>query len=343
MNAGGVRPENEILSLLAHRLNLPNSWRHINPESVKQLALRQEIQRQREEASRNGDFEELAGLYEQENTRLEDQIRELKGLLDSTNRQIKDQHATIDQLEFEVERLKSSFQTIERASPQSADATPEGVIDSFLRIASGSAPTPSQCLHLVSHFFPESVVICDSAWKSADKSAAFKHGQKALALLTKLATDYREDLLAGKGDALARRHFGNAYAAKESESVENNKRARQARTFPYKGNELGVSRHLRIGGEGQRRRDVASLFRVGCGRQEDRHFLLRPTSAAAMSRKPRFYGLRAPRNTMEVRWRRRVSKAESLALPSPAGSQENSPADLASIISTKLGHAEVWA
>jgi hypothetical protein len=246
-NAERVRPEGEILSLLAHRLNLPNSWRHINPETVKQLALRQELQRHREEASRNGDLKELVDLFEQENTRQEAQIGELKDLVDSKNQIIKDQDATIDQLEFDIDRLKSTLQSIEQASPRIADAASEEVADSFLCLARGSAPTPSQCLHLISHFFPERVVICDSAWKSADKSPSFKHGQKALALLAKLATDYRSDLLAGKGDASARRHFGGAYAAKESETVEHNKRAKQGRTFSYKGRELEVSKHLRIG------------------------------------------------------------------------------------------------
>ncbi len=247
MEAQGVRPESEILSLLAHRLNLPNSWRHISPDVVKQASLRQELQRHREEASRNGDLKELVDLFQQDNTRQEEQIRELQELVDSNNGQIRDQDATIDQLEFEIDRLKSSLQSMEQSPSLTGDGASWEVLDSFASIAGGSEPTPSQCLHLVSHFFPESVVVSDSAWKSAEKSAPFKHGHKALALLVKLATDYRNDLLAGNGDVVARRHFGNAYAAKESETVENNKRARQARTFSYKGKNIEVSKHLRIG------------------------------------------------------------------------------------------------
>jgi hypothetical protein len=247
VRAAGGQPEGEILSLLAHRLNLPNSWRHIAPDTVKQLALRQELQRQREQASKNGDLNELIELYREENTRQEEQIRELKNVAEANNDQIREQDATIDQLEFDIENLKVSLQNSRQSAPVSTGGASDEVVDSFLCVANKSAPTPFQCLQLVSHFFPDALVITDSAWKSATTSASFKYGQKALGLLIKLATDYRKDLLEGKGDAVARMHFGNAYAAKESETVEQNKRAKQARTFTYKGRELQVSKHLRIG------------------------------------------------------------------------------------------------
>lgn len=49
-----VRPDAEILSILAHRFNLPNSWNHISPDIVREHILRQELHRQREEAQKTG-------------------------------------------------------------------------------------------------------------------------------------------------------------------------------------------------------------------------------------------------------------------------------------------------
>jgi hypothetical protein len=41
--------------------------------------------------------------------------------------------------------------------------------------------------------------------------------------------------------------FGNAYAASESEKAESNPRAKRLRTFTYKGNDIVMMSHLRIG------------------------------------------------------------------------------------------------
>jgi len=247
MIAEGVHPETEILSLFAHRLNLPNSWRHITPEIVKQEALRQELQRHRDEASRMGDDKELINLFQEDNTRKESQIKELTSEIESKNEVIKDQDATIDELEFELEGLRLAIKDMAGSAAVAASTgTYEEVIDSFRSLVKGN-PTPGGCLHLISHFFSDAVVVSDTPWKSAEKSASFRHGDKALRLLVALATDYRNALLAGKGDSLARKYFGDAYAAKESETVEHNKRAKEARTFTYKGVEVEASKHLRIG------------------------------------------------------------------------------------------------
>jgi hypothetical protein len=40
---------------------------------------------------------------------------------------------------------------------------------------------------------------------------------------------------------------GNAYSARESETVEANKRARQLRTFNHKGDSIEMMKHLKIG------------------------------------------------------------------------------------------------
>jgi len=63
----------------------------------------------------------------------------------------------------------------------------------------------------------------------------------------RLATSYVEDLMNGKGDADARAVFENAFAARESETVESNAAARKRRTFEYQGKSIPMMKHLKIG------------------------------------------------------------------------------------------------
>lgn len=74
------------------------------------------------------------------------------------------------------------------------------------------------------------------------------YGDDALDLLNKLATDYYVVIKkGGKGDAQARQIFGNRYAARDSEAVEENARARELRTFSHHGRKVEMMQHLKIG------------------------------------------------------------------------------------------------
>ena len=67
-------------------------------------------------------------------------------------------------------------------------------------------------------------------------------------MLWKLSTDYWEALANGKSDAKARNIFGrNGYASNEGEKAGKNKRAKLARTFEYKGNDIEMMKHLKYG------------------------------------------------------------------------------------------------
>lgn len=67
-------------------------------------------------------------------------------------------------------------------------------------------------------------------------------------MLWKLAFDYWNKLAGGFGDNEARSVFGkNEYSAKESETVLNNQRARELRTFDYDGQQLLMEKHLKFG------------------------------------------------------------------------------------------------
>lgn len=91
------------------------------------------------------------------------------------------------------------------------------------------------------------IVVLDSGWKSARGGVGFSKTRKAFELLRTLASVYWEDLAHGKGDREARPRFGNSYAPRESETVMNNKKARELRTFEYVGKPVEMWRHLKIG------------------------------------------------------------------------------------------------
>jgi len=121
------------------------------------------------------------------------------------------------------------------------------------------SPTLEQDLKLIEGFFPERIVVLETAWKSAKESESFKDLDKAFVLLWKLATQYWELRRCGKGDVEAKEVFGkNAYAARESESVERNERARRLRTFEYNGESIVMFKHLKIG----RKDSVSETLRI---------------------------------------------------------------------------------
>ncbi len=118
------------------------------------------------------------------------------------------------------------------------------------RLAGSQRLRPRQCLELVSEeLCPGHLLVLDSAWRSADDARGFEHGDRLFELLWKLATAFREEKLAGAPDLLAGQQvFGtNSYAARESQTIENNQQARRERTFSCRGEEVVMWQHLKIG------------------------------------------------------------------------------------------------
>jgi hypothetical protein len=65
--------------------------------------------------------------------------------------------------------------------------------------------------------------------------------------MVKLVTVYWESLVKGEGDAKGRAVLGDSLVISESETVMNNRRARDLRTFPFKERSIVMESHLRIG------------------------------------------------------------------------------------------------
>lgn len=107
--------------------------------------------------------------------------------------------------------------------------------------------TIESALRITLALYPERLVVLPSAEKSAKDSEDFKHADRALRLLLKLAGPYWEALASGQSDSAARQLLGGAFAAMESDTVMKNKRALSLRTFRYNGRSVKMFPHLKIG------------------------------------------------------------------------------------------------
>jgi hypothetical protein len=245
--AEGRSAEAEILSIVAHRMNLTNSRGHIRPDTVQELSLRREILRRRREAEEAGSTAELLPLYEEADRENSQKIRQLE----DWNRELE---SLVDALEDEKRNLTSQNENLKAAlgNARAAVAGQPGahtVLQSREALLAAIVGTPSleESLQVIEQLFAERLVILDSAWKSARDAATFQNHRKAFELLKTLVTAYWQALSDGRGDNEARKVFGSAYAARESETVEGNKRARALRTFNYEGKPIEMWKHLKIG------------------------------------------------------------------------------------------------
>ncbi|MDI9405875.1 MAG: HIRAN domain-containing protein [Chitinophagaceae bacterium] len=107
---------------------------------------------------------------------------------------------------------------------------------------------PRDCLELVSQeLCPGSLLVLDSAWSSADAVSGFELGDQLFEQLWLLATAFREQKLKGAPDRVAGQVFAGRYAARESNTIEENPRARRERTFTYNDRTVEMWQHLKIG------------------------------------------------------------------------------------------------
>jgi hypothetical protein len=107
---------------------------------------------------------------------------------------------------------------------------------------------PRDCLQLVSEeLWPGHLLVLESAWRSADAVSGFELGEQLFEQLWLLATAYREQKRKGAPDRIAGQVFAGSYAPRESDSIENSKKARRARTFSYNGRSEVMWQHLKIG------------------------------------------------------------------------------------------------
>ena len=198
---------------------------------------------------------ELIGVLQDANERsqtqivgLQEEVKAYENLaqeIDAESRSAKlELDQKIEQLKFDVSVREDEIRQLRRVT---GDKGPDdNVVDTLEEVISESL-TPRQSLLVIKRFFPRRIELLDTALESADLSRQFKHRKQLFKLLWELATGYWYALASGRSDAEARLGFGDNYAAKESDRVQNNKRARQGRTFTYKGKQVPMMKHLKVG------------------------------------------------------------------------------------------------
>jgi len=246
----GIAIETEVLHIITHRTNVLHLRRHISPETVHAAIVREAIDRNRTQAAETGASASYAAFLESEVIGLETKYRglqhaktEIEDLNLDLQQRLEDLEEEFDQLRHQCDTLKAS---LDAAKSDSETVDLSELHDPIRALAKGD-PTPEQLLRILTALYPDRLVVLDSAWKSAREAAKFRHSRKLFDKLLALVDAYYDELSAGKGDAEARKVFGESYSARESEQVENNTRARELRTFSYKGVPVEMMQHVKIG------------------------------------------------------------------------------------------------
>ena len=250
IRAWGEEPQriSQILAWVTASTNIPRLRMHVRPEGVMQLSMRRRIEKVRatsaqmtaaqlrqaldEASERAADQEGFFDQIVEENARLEAELSHYKDDLEETQ----------DKLRTESFQLKSLRGRVSSDGDGSGPAfDPEELLEAALKLS------PLDCLALIEQVYVNRCTVLDSARSSAKKMTGFIYGRDLLDLLRRLVTTYRDQLIDG-GDAKARLVFGkNEYAAKESETVMKNKTMRRQRTFDYRGTQVEMFSHLKIG------------------------------------------------------------------------------------------------
>lgn len=245
----GKWPESRLLATLCHRMNEVYARDHISPEMVRAARHRAALAEARRSAPRvDPDFEELVRQVEKDQT---EEIARLKGDIKGRDEDLANARNRVEELERENESLKVSLANAGQRVATAGEAMGTNARGALLAAASDDFSL-TDALRVLSIAYPDRIVILDSAWRSAGDASEFKHPRRAFGLLNVLCSAYWEALVSGQGDGDARSTFGNAFSARESETVEGNKRARKLRTFVYKGQSVEMMAHLRIGNKDSR-------------------------------------------------------------------------------------------
>lgn len=249
----GFSPESEILRVISHRMNLPNSRIHITSEMVKDALRKHELDKLRQRYI-NGEnsqhylefLEEQMQVDAQKN---KEQIQKLQDENDYYVGEYEDVDEKLKNCQIKNESLLACIDSLKNSQMQRGvlnDCTEE--LRTLLESYFSEGLSPAGSLKLISKLYPDRVIILDSAYKSAEDSAKFFERKVVFDLLRKLVTNYWQALIDGKGDAEARLVFGkDEFSSSESETGEKNKSTRRRRTFSYKGVEYEMMKHLKFG------------------------------------------------------------------------------------------------
>ena len=263
----------QVLAWVTGNTNLARLREHVEPEGVRLLSTRRRMERLRAAAVDMKEEELREALIaaskeaEEEQERVFEEfvekdasLRHEKGELEDELRNREDE---LRKKNFEYNALKDQLSAV--GAGRSVEFDPEFWLNLIL---GKGEPSPLDCLDILERCHGDKCIVLDSARDSARKSR-FIHGRKLLDQLIRLVTTYRARLLDGGGDGEARRVFGRGeYAAKESETVMANPAMRRQRTFGYRGTQVPMFQHLKIGVADDRTQTIRTHFHWdGAGRK----------------------------------------------------------------------------
>ncbi|MBC8098639.1 MAG: hypothetical protein H7Y11_04300 [Armatimonadetes bacterium] len=250
------QPANALLARITHRMNIPNARRHITPELVRSHRLQAEIAEKQRQLLTSHELSdqtrEYLEAFEKDNLQLNQRIKRLEQEIrlaqednESKDDDIANLTTQLNDKRLEIQQLIISTQHV-RASVD-ASSIPAHIRQLFIQIWVDKATLEEQ-LRFIEAFFPERIVILESAWASSRESERFNHKERAFELLFKMVTEYWEAVPGEGVHNAGKRVFGyTTFAARESETVESNKNAAKARTYTYKGEQVKMMTHLRMG------------------------------------------------------------------------------------------------
>ncbi|MDZ4688835.1 MAG: hypothetical protein SH850_27485 [Planctomycetaceae bacterium] len=256
IRARGGEPEKKLLASLCHRMNEVYARDHITPEMVRSIKHRAALADARQSAANTDpDMESLVRQVD-EDQRAE--IESLKAKLKARDGEIATLEEKLGESETTVESLKASLAAKTGQVASAPDSALPAEARDALHKAMGKDAGLFDALKTLTLLFPDRIIVLGSAWKSARDADEFKYPRKAYDMLHTLCSDYWEAMANGKSDAEARSCLGQAFSAKESETVERNKNAKKLRTFRYKDNPMEMMMHIKIGNKDS----VADTFRA---------------------------------------------------------------------------------
>lgn len=243
LTADGKNLDSEILATVTHRTNLPYSWKHISLEVVSQAKLRSQLTAVIQKAKDNDEANEYAALLEEADKELlakDDEVAALR-------QDLEDKALLAHRLQADIDGLKHALNGRQTSGDASEDevAALKPLRDAVASLVNGE-PSLEHSLTIISAFFPNRVVVLDSAYESAQDSKEFIYGKRAFDLLWAFVNDYWSALAGGQGDMIGKRAFGaNDYAQNEGQALSNPGKRR--RTFNYRGTDILMEKHLKIG------------------------------------------------------------------------------------------------
>ena len=245
MRFQGLRPESELLATICHQTNSALARTHLSPEQIHFMSLRSALESAARASNKAADAElralcsQVDGEQRATINRLELTLQEQERQLTAAQVERQESESTINALKYQLTQAGASVPTPTGIGPATRAAIEQGMAEDA---------SLEDCLRVIEQLYPDRLVVLPTAWKSAKDASAFDSPRSAFALLAKLCSGYYEAMSAGKGDRAGLDVFGNkSFAARESETVEKNKRARALRCFFYRGNEVEMMRHLKIG------------------------------------------------------------------------------------------------